>query len=67
MSECKITHMEKDELEKYLHDRWGDKIGETRKRINSVYSREFRKYMRENSYDAKDTRRDRWEYNARQV
>ena len=60
MSECKITHMEKDELEKYLHDRWGDKISETRKQIKSVYSREFRKYMRENSYDAKDTRLDRW-------
>lgn len=24
MSDCKITHMEKEELEKYLHDRWGD-------------------------------------------
>ena len=60
VSECKITHMEKDELEKYLHDRWGDKIGETRKQIKSVYSREFRKYIRENSYDAKDTRLDRW-------
>ena len=60
VSECKITHMEKDDLEKYLHDRWGDKIGEIRQRTKSVYSREFRKYIRENSYDTKDTRLDWW-------
>ena len=52
--------MGKDELEKYLHDRWGDKIGEIRQRAKSVYSREFRKYIRENSHDAKDTRLDWW-------
>ena len=67
MSECKITHMEKDELEKYLHDRWGDKIGETRKRIKSVYSREFRKYMRENSYMPRTRDWIGGEYNAGQV
>lgn len=63
MSECKITHMEKEEMEKYLHDRWGDKIGKPRDENKSVLSKEFCDYEKENRWaNLEDTRMNHWGY-----
>ena len=58
---CKTKKIDKDTLELYLKTKYGNKIGKPRNRAKSVLSREFRNYIRENTWEnLEDTRVDYW-------
>ena len=58
---CKTYKMDKTKLEKMLHDKYGDKIGEVKEhKINSTICTEYRQYMYENTWNVEDTRLDKW-------
>ena len=58
---CKTYKVDKEDLERQLKERWGDKIGEVREeKINSLYCHEFIDYARKNRWYIEDNRMSAW-------
>ena len=58
---CRCYKMDKDKLEKMLHEKYGDKIGDVKdKKINSLLCTEYRQYDVESRWCISDTRMENW-------
>ena len=59
----KTYKMDKAKIERYLKEKYGDKIGKPRDENKSVLSKEFCDYERENRWEnLEDTRMNHWGY-----